>query len=401
MAKVLLLYHYFHPDDVAGALQFTGLGEGLVQKRFEVESWPCNHSCHHEEQTYSLKPERVGGVLVRRVWRPAFNQHRFLGRILNSAWVEMSWFFRALFSNAPDALIIGTDPIFAVLLIPFLKLRWPRTKFIHWCFDLYPDYALAEGIVKENGLTVRLLRKLLHRAYGVCDLVVDLGSCMRQKLDSYPIRKRATLTPWALVEPVEAMETDPVERELLFGKNQLGFLYSGNLSHPHRYALILVLARKMGNGAVFAFSARGNRVRELKSDVGPEDTNIRFVPFAPPDKLLSRLTAPDIHLVSLRSSYTGIAVPSKFFGALAVGRPVLFEGDENSAIAGWIKEHQVGWVVVPGKLAEVEKSLKEFSSDPERRDEMFRRCFRVYQEQFSKKAVLNGWENEIKKLLKA
>ncbi len=168
-----------------------------------------------------------------------------------------------------------------------------------------------------------------------------MGRCMRGKLEKYPIRKSATFTPWALAEPKGTLEIDPGERELLFGKAELGFLYSGNLSHPHRYALILVLARKMGSSAVFAFSARGNRVKELKSDVGPEDTNVRFIPFAAPERLSARLTAPDVHLVSLRSSYTGIAVPSKFFGALAVGRPVLFEGDESSAIAGWIKEHHV------------------------------------------------------------
>ncbi len=82
MPRLLLLYHYFHPDDVAGALQITGVGEGLVQKGFEVEAWPCNRSCHHEDHTYSTKSERVGGVLVRRVWRPAFLINTvFLGRI--------------------------------------------------------------------------------------------------------------------------------------------------------------------------------------------------------------------------------------------------------------------------------------------------------------------------------
>src|SRR5260221_3187769 len=102
MPKILTLYHYYHPDDVVSALQFTGLSEGLAQRGFEAEAWPCNRSCHHADTAYSLKPEMVNGVLIRRVWRPDFNQHKFLGRILNALWVETAWALRVLLTKAPD-----------------------------------------------------------------------------------------------------------------------------------------------------------------------------------------------------------------------------------------------------------------------------------------------------------
>lgn len=398
-SKILLLYHYHWPDDVVSAQQFTRLGEALAAKGYQVEAWPCHWSRHLEGQTYSLKPETAGGVLIRRVWRPGLSQHRFSGRILNALWMEMAWAWRALFSPAPEALILGTDPIFSLFLVLFLKLRWPKTKIIHWCFDLYPEYGIAEGLVSEKGLVVRMLRALLRTAYSRCDLVADVGPCMRKKLTLYPIRRSATLTPGALEEPDEPLPIDPAERAQLFGDARLALLYSGNLSHPHEFYMTLKLALRMPQTAVLTYSARGNLMEALRLAVNPEYTNVRFAAFAPPEKLAVHLSAPDIHVVSLKASYTGVAVPSKFFGALAVGRPVLFEGEEESSIARWIREYGVGWVLNAGSLEQTVLELEKFSSCPKGKKEMFAHCHEVYQAHFPKKAVVDAWDKELKGLL--
>jgi colanic acid biosynthesis glycosyl transferase WcaI len=398
VTKVLLLYHYYHPDDVAGALQFTGLGEGLAQKNFDIEAWPSNRSCHHEDQIYSTKPETVNGVLIRRVWRPNFNQHSFIGRILNSIWIEKRWALRALFSKAPDVVIVGTDPLFAILLVPFLKIRWSKTKIVHWCFDLYPEYAIAEGMVSKKNPFVRLLRLFLRISYAGCDLIANLGSCMAKRLRVYSVKKTVTLTPWALEEPPAPLAFDEDERKALFGASKLGLLYSGNLSHPHEFYLTLKLARKMRETAVFSYSARGSRIDSLKKAWNPEDVNVKFAHFAPMDRLEARLSAPDVHLVSLKDTYTGVAVPSKFFGALAAGRPILFEGSPESAIALWIEEYKIGWVLNPENLNEVASDLAAFSKSPKRKRELFDHCHQVYQRHFSKKMVLAGWEMELRAL---
>jgi len=90
----------------------------------------------------------------------------------------------------------------------------------------------------------------------------------------------------------------------------------------------------------------------------------------------------------LSPSYTGAVVPSKFFGALAAGRPVLFEGSVDCSIARWIKEHRIGWVLptnakiengksqIENELTEAEKKAIEevgmdllvFAADPARKE---------------------------------
>jgi hypothetical protein len=121
--KILVLHHFYHPDNVVGAQQFTGLCEGLASNNWEVQVWPGNRGCHDAAIVYPTKPEIQNGVLVRRVWRPAFRQHSFLGRIFNSIWMQKAWAWRLLLhpSYKPDIILTGTDPIFTVGLSNFLK----------------------------------------------------------------------------------------------------------------------------------------------------------------------------------------------------------------------------------------------------------------------------------------
>jgi colanic acid biosynthesis glycosyl transferase WcaI len=400
--KILILYHYYWPDDVVSAVQFTGLAEGLAAGGYEIETWPGNRSCHDPKVSYPTSPETNNGVRIHRVWRPPFSQHSFLGRILNSFWVQKFWWLRLFFSTAykPDVILIGTDPLLSLLSVPFLKLIRPKAKIIHWCFDLYPEAAVADGILKEGNSLVKIVKSFMNRGYRKCDLVADIGPCMREKLERYQIQKRATLTPWALEEPSQPLPYDAQERMELFGKDPgpLGLLYSGSFGRAHDFYLTLKLARFMRNKAVFTYGVRGSRLDELKRAVNPEDANVRFAPFTPPGKLSARLSAPDVHLVSLRPEWTGIVVPSKFFGALAVGRPLLFEGDEKSSIARWIKEYGVGWVLTPGNLDSLANELEAFSKNPSVKREMFNHCHAIYQSHFSKKVILGGWIQELGKI---
>jgi colanic acid biosynthesis glycosyl transferase WcaI len=399
MPKALVLNHFHFPDDVAGAFQFTGLCEGLAARGWEVEVWPSNRACHHPGTSYPTAPEVLGGVRVHRVWRPPLDQHSFLGRLLNSAWMLGAWAWRSLWSPSPDAVITGSDPLFTVALTPWLKFRYPKARRVHWCFDVYPEYPIAEGMIGEKSLLVAVLRRVLRWAYGACDLVAGLGPRMVDLLAPYPGGKRRVLTPWAQEEPPAPLPFDPEERNLLFGGGGLGLLYSGNFGRPHAFELTLSLARKLGPRAVLAYSARGSRLEDLKAAVTAEDTNVRFVPFAGSGRLAARLSAPDVHVVSLIPHWTGIAVPSKFFGALAVGRPVLFEGDPASDIALWIKELGVGWVLTGDDLDGTAAELLEWAGDGEKKTALFRHCHEVYSAHFSRKAVLDAWDRELRALL--
>src|SRR5262249_23018731 len=146
-----------------------------------------------------------------------------------------------------------------------------------------------------------------------CDLIADLGVCMRIRLKAYnPPGRKVTLVPWALVEPAEVERPDPDVRRDLFGDRPLGLLYSGNFGRAHSYAEFLNLARRLrGDGVHFCFGVRGNRADELRAALRADDGNVSLAGFVPESALAKRLAAADVHLVSLRPEWSGLVVPSK------------------------------------------------------------------------------------------
>jgi glycosyltransferase involved in cell wall biosynthesis len=229
-------------------------------------------------------------------------------------------------------------------------------------------------------------------------LIVDLGECMRQRLRKYNAAARqSTILPWALVEPTAPAPVNVEERQRIFDGAGLALLYSGNFGLAHEWRGTLALARKLRDtGTKLVFSVRGNQEGTLRSSVTSADTNIEFAPFASEAELAARLSSADVHVVSLRESWTGTVVPSKFFGALAMGRPVLFEGSEDCSIAGWIREYRVGWVLGPNNVDAVAAELLGLAESPEQMSELRRRCHALYRQKFSRSHGIHAWDEALR-----
>jgi glycosyltransferase involved in cell wall biosynthesis len=400
--KATVLYHYFHPDDVVSARHFSDLCEDLAARGWDVEAMPCNRGCRDESRVYA-RVERWRGVSIRRVWRPPFTQASSAGRMLNAAWMIARWSAIALRreSDRPDVVLVGTDPVLGVLLASVVRRLRPRIKLAHWAFDLYPEAPIAEGMLRADGPLVRLLERALADAYGACDLIADLGACMRERIERYGGgAQRLTLVPWALVEPPEPPNVDAATRAELFGDARLGLLYSGNFGRAHSFEAVLALARALRrDGVRLCFAVRGNRADELRRKVGAEDTNVSFADFAPEAELERRLGAADVHVASLREDWTGLVVPSKFFGSLASGRPVVFAGSSRSGIARWIHEHQVGWALDERSVNDVANELRSLAGDAPRLAALQHRCFETYRANFSRARVTARWDAELRALV--
>ena len=376
MPKAYVFYHFLYPDNVVSAVIMGELGTGLVQLGWDVTAFPSMREHGNESNQYPSR-DTWQGVRIERIWRPAWRQASGVGRILNAAWMIGRWMTMAMQKqHRPDVIIIGTDPFLSILIAPVWRYFKPKTKIAHWCFDLYPEAAYAEGMLDRQGVLAKILHRQLKKAYRACDVVVDIGQCMRELLQRYdPNLKITTLVPWAQVEPESALPIAMSERENVIGNVRLALMYSGSFGRAHSFEGMLEIARLLRADEIhLVLSVRGNREQALREAVRSDDTNIRFVPFADASHLEDRLASADIHVVSLQEEWTGTVVPSKFFGALAIGRPVLYCGSERSAIAQWIQEHKVGWVLTPENVQGVADELRNYSLNKREMDSMNARC---------------------------
>jgi len=299
------------------------------------------------------------------------------------------------FRSSVDVLILGTDPPLSILAALSWRVFHRETRILHWCHDLFPEAAIADGMLSEESSAVRILRSILGRAYAACDSIIDLGPCMRRLLDRYPTgAERLTIMPWAIDEPAESLPARGPERARIFGDAHLALLYTGSLGRAHGYDAILdLLALLEPHHVRMAFSVRGNRIDELKKSVAIRHLDIRFPEFAQFAQLAQRSACADIHVVSLRREWSGTVVPSKFFGALAAGRPVLFYGSEDSSVAEWIRQFQIGWVLHEGNIRSVADQLLHYANSSSAQQCMEAHCFGVYRYIFSRAAQLAKWRD--------
>lgn len=403
MPRLLLCYHFFHPDDVVSARMFTDLAVEQTRRGWDVTVLTSNR-LWRDPHAQLPRFERWNDVDIHRVFRPPWDQARPVERLGNSAWMLAAWLAKARMLGSFDAIVIGSDPAFSAMAAPVLRRLFPRAALVHWCFDLYPEAITAEKLGQQHLEIVA--RGLMRFAYGAYDALVDIGPRMGERLAEYesPARQ-ATLVPWALAETDHPVAIDAEARRALFPEARLALLYSGTMGRAHDFSAFLRLARacraRTRNAISICFSVRGNRADDLAREITAADTNVSLAPFADEATLQTRLAAADLHLVSLRADWAGVVVPSKFFASLAVGRPVVYAGPAESEIARWIAQHEIGFHLTEETTDAAADRLHRLLDDRDALARLRESALAVYRREWSKAVTNDRWDRLLRELVQA
>ena len=165
-------------------------------------------------------------------------------------------------------------------------------------------------------------------------------------------------------------------------------LYSGNFGLGHELDTVLRAVHMLNGDANLRVLLVGNgkglaEIRRLVDELGLP--NIEFRPPVPLYGLPGLLASGDIHLVSQKPGTEGLIVPSKIYGTLAVGRPVIFIGPEHCEVAQIVHDSRCGFVVAPGDVESASQALRQLALDAELRRTMSQRARRYYAEKFGRK----------------
>lgn len=259
----------------------------------------------------------------------------------------------------PDAVVSMTTPPFLGLTAAALKKK-KGIPFMLWCMDLYPEALVAGGLLKHNSFVYRLLSRLTvaERRDAACVVTLgpDMTRCRKtEAVLEVPVWSRLELTPDAEVAGRE------LRRQRGWGDDETICLYSGNMGRAHRVDEFAALAGLSIPKTRFVFCGVGPQKKEWKEKHG--DLFEWLDPVAD-DQLAAHLLSADIHLISQQPEWVGVVVPSKYQAACALGRPVLFAGPANSAVAGWIRQFENGWVLPPCDVTAIEKVTGELARPP-------------------------------------
>lgn len=401
--KILIINNQFWPDKHNTARHISELAEEMVKRKWAVTALISNRPYFDYKNKFTTKRGNWNGVNYKRVYLPPLNQIKNLQRLISSIWFIIACIFELPFIGKYDAIILGTNPPFSYFLVPFIRLFKRKTKILMWGFDLYPEAIIIGGskIWKNLGAIIKPLAKFCYRRI---DVIVDIGPCMRNIYRTYNhSAQEETLPPWSFVEPSLIMEPHLETRKELFGNAKLTLLYSGTIGIAHDFDNFLLLTRELNKRKVsvsFCFAGFGSRFDDLKSLITKEDSNITFGGFVETDmELEQRFSSADIMLISLKDKWTGISVPSKYFGALAAGKAILFSGSEDSALCKWTNKYNLGFHLSKNNIEEIANILCKIADTPSQIYLIQKNAFNIYQEKFSKKAICNGWSDLLKKTI--
>jgi hypothetical protein len=210
--------------------------------------------------------------------------------------------------------------------------------------DLNPDEAIAAGWLSEKSLAGRVLSCMLLYTLKRAAAVVVLDRFMKDRIQAkgIPAGKILVVPPWSHDDRVRL---DPAGREEFRAIYKLShkfvIMYSGNHSPCHPLETLLQAAERLAENEDVAFCFVGGgsefvKVKERARNRGLR--NVVCIPYQPIEKLSGSLSAADLHVVVMGEPYVGIVHPCKIYNVLAVKKPFLYIGPNESHVTDIIRQ---------------------------------------------------------------
>jgi glycosyltransferase involved in cell wall biosynthesis len=139
-------------------------------------------------------------------------------------------------------------------------------------------------------------------------------------------------------------------------------MHSGNVGHAQNLDTLIratTLLRDLDDLAVpiVGFGARHAELAALADRL--EADKVWFLPFQPRDVLADSLGSAHLHYVGLAKGLSGFVVPSRVYGILAAGRPLLVAADPDSETTRLVAEVGCGIAVPPDRPDLVAAAIRD------------------------------------------
>lgn len=364
--RVLLLNLYFPPDTSATAKMAQTVVDVLApQHGITVLCGRPSYDPTERRAWRFFQRETAGRVQIIRVGSTDYPRRQMKKRVFNYLSYVLLAVPRALFLSC-DVILAMTDPPFEGIVGAFVAML-KRKSFVYNIRDMYPDMAVGGSIVNP-GLLSRIWEKLHRWALRRATRVVVLGEDMRNRIISKGIppsnisvvRDGADL-PNYKSSPI--VPDDEVIRAIR-GDFRFVLLHAGNLGFYGAWDTLIQGAAKLtGDGIGLVFVGDGAERDRLQS-AAKDIPNIRFLPFFPGNKISSVLAAADAHVITIKRGLEGVVVPSKMYGILAAGRPIVAVAPKECDVVAIGEEKGFSVSADPDDPGQFARCVRQIAADP-------------------------------------
>lgn len=377
--KLLIYAHYYIPDTASTGQILHELAEGMLDK-FDVTVICVVPSylgtIEDIYKTQRFYEENINGVKVFRVRVPEFTKASKKSRIKNI----ISYFLGAMnatfrVGKMDYILSISQPPILGGLLGVWGK--WVKhAKYIYNIQDFNPEQVIAVGYAKSRLIT-NVMMWIDKFSCRQSDLIItvgrDLVETVENRFQSEKVPKTVMINNWIdenVIYPLP--ETHP--KVLAFRRQycldgKFVIMYSGNIGLYYDLENLIRVIKKIGPASktkdgrevVFAFVGAGSVLDTLKDYANKHDMrNVVFIPYQEKADLIYSLNAGDVHWCVNAKGIKGVSCPSKVYGIMAAGKPILGMLEAGSEVRYLIEDTNCGLCCEPGEYSNAVENIRWF-----------------------------------------
>jgi len=355
MKKILFHSLTIPPDKVSTGMLVAEIASGFNDRGVDVEilaSTPQYNFDSNIDNKVELK--KISKTIFEssykdvRVIHISSKQRSYSDSIRIFQWLKFHYHsIKYLFKNRSDYSHIflfsypPTMNIIAIFISKFLKI-----KLIYSYWELYPEIAEKINRIK-NKLFLSLFKSIDTYALKNADAVV-LNS---KELEEYIKNKRLVKNNTSTINhfsPFPYIEELPK-------KNKKSIFYAGNIGKPQNIPLFVDYFNKsLSSEWTLNIYGSGEEYGHVKS---LQNEKVSVNEYTERNKLIELTSDIPFALVSLDPNLTIEGFPGKTFDYLSMNKIILCFGNDNSAVARFIEENEVGININPDNFDSIIEKL--------------------------------------------
>lgn len=338
------------------------------------------------------REETIDGVHVVRVWHAIDRSHSALRRVL-------SYVTFALLATVHGILLPRPDVIWTYQIgMPGVLLSWLKhAPLVHEVQDLWPEWALSSG-VGLRGWLFNLLNRQERFVYRRARAITTISAGFRRTLlgkKQVPADKVFVIPNWANEENFRTVPRDEAQARREELAERFNIIYGGNLGTAQGLTTVIEAAQQLTDLSDVQFVFIGDGVERERLQTQAREAhldNVRFLGSRPPQIMAQYLACADALLIHLLPDpMYAITIPSKTYGYLASGKPILAAAQGD--VAELVEELQAGIVCLPGDATALARAVREFRAMPiEQREALGRNGRAAFERQFTRAVLVQKYE---------
>ncbi|MBZ5749053.1 glycosyltransferase family 4 protein [Metabacillus rhizolycopersici] len=405
--KITFVINYFYPDLASTGQLMTELCLDL-QHDFDITVVAAQPGYAGEKANTSklFEVNHLENVKVTRIRLPEVDKTSKVSRLK----YILSYFILANIALLREKKIdiiytISQPPVLGGLIGTIGKL-FKRTKHVYNIQDFNPEQAEAVSYTDKQ-IVFKIAKSIDKLNCRYSDHIVlvgnDMAETLKKRFDYNNVPIHSVINNWTNEDQITPLDKNNSEVDKFLNEHNLKdkfiVMYSGNLGLYYDLENIIKITKtfKDYSDLVFLFIGEG-AVKEGMQQFTKENNikNVLFLPYQPKDFIKYSLNAADVHLVVNQKGIKGVSVPSKIYGVMAAGKPILGVLEQGSEAQRLIDESNSGVVVEPQDYQGIIDSINYFYELSEEKRKEMGLCGRFYLERNLKRETSI---NKYKKLL--